>query len=97
MQKCSLCGGKVVNGRCEDCGMPIPPENRYTLRSETNRARNTDGKACCTGRGRRHSASLPEAARRRPLPGPSPAPGRRETGPWDRSRPTGGSDGSLPL
>lgn len=35
MQKCSLCGGKVVNGRCEDCGMPIPPENRYTLRGET--------------------------------------------------------------
>lgn len=35
MQKCSLCGGKVVNGRCEDCGLPIPPEHRYTLRSET--------------------------------------------------------------
>ena len=35
MQKCSLCGGKVVNGRCEECGLPIPPENRYTLRSET--------------------------------------------------------------
>lgn len=34
MQKCSLCGGKVVNGRCEECGMPIPPEDRYTLRSE---------------------------------------------------------------
>ena len=25
MQKCSLCGGRVVNGRCEECGMPIPP------------------------------------------------------------------------
>ena len=31
MQKCSLCGGRVVNGRCEDCGLPIPPEHSYTL------------------------------------------------------------------
>lgn len=43
MQKCSLCGGKVVNGRCEDCGMPIPEEHRYTLRSETVRTRETGG------------------------------------------------------
>ena len=35
MQKCSLCGGRVVNGRCEDCGMPIPPEHTYTLRGES--------------------------------------------------------------
>ena len=35
MQKCSLCGGKVVNGRCQDCGLPIPPEHKYTLRGET--------------------------------------------------------------
>ena len=35
MQKCSLCGGRVVNGRCEDCGMPIPPERTYTLRGES--------------------------------------------------------------
>ena len=35
MQKCSLCGGRVVNGRCEDCGLPIPPEHNYTLRGET--------------------------------------------------------------
>lgn len=57
MQKCSLCGGKVVNGRCEDCGLPIPPENRYKLRGETahthqvngekvlHRVRQTPGKA----------------------------------------------------
>lgn len=38
MQKCSLCGGKVVNGRCQECGMPIPDENRYILRSQTGRA-----------------------------------------------------------
>ena len=35
MQKCSLCGGRVVNGRCEECGMPIPPERTYTLRGES--------------------------------------------------------------
>lgn len=35
MQKCSLCGGRVVNGRCEDCGLPIPPERRDTLRGES--------------------------------------------------------------
>lgn len=35
MQKCSLCGGRVVNGRCEDCGLPIPPEHSYTLRGES--------------------------------------------------------------
>ena len=35
MQKCSLCGGRVVNGRCEECGMPIPPEHTYTLRGES--------------------------------------------------------------
>lgn len=35
MQKRSLCGGRVVNGRCEECGMPIPPEHTYTLRGES--------------------------------------------------------------
>ncbi len=35
MQKCSLCGGRVINGRCEDCGMPIPPERHDTLRGES--------------------------------------------------------------
>ena len=35
MQKCSLCGGRVINGRCEECGMPIPPEHTYTLRGES--------------------------------------------------------------
>lgn len=29
MEKCSLCGGKIVNHRCVDCGMPYP-ENRTT-------------------------------------------------------------------
>lgn len=43
MQKCSLCGGKVVNGRCEECGMPIPPENRYTLRGETVHTHEVNG------------------------------------------------------
>lgn len=43
MQKCSLCGGKVVNGRCEDCGMPIPPENRYVLRGETVHTHEVNG------------------------------------------------------
>lgn len=35
MQKCSLCGGRVINGRCEECGLPIPPEHTYTLRGES--------------------------------------------------------------
>ena len=43
MQKCSLCGGKVVNGRCEECGLPIPPENRYVLRSETAHTHEVNG------------------------------------------------------
>lgn len=43
MQKCSLCGGKVVNGRCQDCGMPIPDEKRYTLRSETAHTHEVNG------------------------------------------------------
>lgn len=43
MQKCSLCGGKVVNGRCQDCGMPIPPEHRYVLRGETVHTHEVNG------------------------------------------------------
>lgn len=35
MQKCSLCGGRVVNGRCEECGLPIPPEHNYIRHGET--------------------------------------------------------------
>ena len=74
MQKCSLCGGKVVNGRCEDCGMPIPPENRYTLRSETNRARNTNGKGLLHRTGqtaqRKPAQSRPAAPAARPQPRP---------------------------
>lgn len=31
--KCSFCGGSVVNGRCQDCGMPYREEQGYTLRS----------------------------------------------------------------
>ena len=83
MQKCSLCGGKVVNGRCEDCGMPIPPENRYTLRSETNRAQNTDGKGLLHRTGqtpqRKPARSRPAAPAARPQPRP------RQTG----NRPVG--------
>ena len=29
MEKCSLCGGKIVNHRCVDCGMPYPEKPRY--------------------------------------------------------------------
>lgn len=43
MQKCSLCGGKVVDGRCEECGMPIPPEDRYTLRGENVHVHEVNG------------------------------------------------------
>lgn len=35
MEKCSLCGGKIIDGRCQDCGMPYPTEKRYTLRGES--------------------------------------------------------------
>ncbi len=34
MEKCSLCGGKIVDHRCVDCGMPYPEKPHYTLRSE---------------------------------------------------------------
>lgn len=37
--KCSFCGGDVVDGRCQDCGMPYAAERRYTLRSEGEDAR----------------------------------------------------------
>ncbi len=43
MQKCSLCGGRVVNGRCEECGMPIPPEHTYTLRGESAHYHHVNG------------------------------------------------------
>ena len=32
--KCSFCGGDVIDGRCQDCGMPYATEKRYSLRSE---------------------------------------------------------------
>lgn len=43
MQKCSLCGGRVINGRCEDCGLPIPPENHIVLRGETAHTHTVNG------------------------------------------------------
>lgn len=41
--KCSFCGGDVVDGRCQDCGMPYAAERRYTLRSEGEDARPAAG------------------------------------------------------
>ena len=43
MEKCSLCGGKIVNHRCVDCGMPYPEKPHYTLRSETAHTHNVNG------------------------------------------------------
>ena len=100
MQKCSLCGGKVVNGRCEDCGLPIPPENRYTLRSETNRARNTDGEGLLHRTGqtpqRKPAQSRPGAPRcPAPAPAPPPADGKPARG-TEAGQPVG-SDGIIAI
>ena len=60
MQKCSLCGGRVVNGRCEDCGLPIPPEHTYTLRGESahyHRVNGEDGLHRVRPRGSRPAVS----------------------------------------
>ena len=43
MEKCSLCGGKIVNHRCVDCGMPYPDKPHYTLRSETAHTHTVNG------------------------------------------------------
>ena len=43
MEKCSLCGGKIVNHRCVDCGMPYPEKPHYTLRSETAHTHTVNG------------------------------------------------------
>ena len=43
MEKCSLCGGKIVNHRCVDCGMPYPEKPHYTLRSESAHTHNVNG------------------------------------------------------
>ena len=43
MEKCSLCGGKIVNHRCVDCGMPYPEKPHYTLRGETAHTHNVNG------------------------------------------------------
>lgn len=43
MEKCSLCGGKIVNHRCVDCGMPYPEKPHYTLRSETAHTHKVNG------------------------------------------------------
>ncbi len=43
MEKCSLCGGKIVNHRCVDCGMPYPEKPRYSLRSENAHTHKVNG------------------------------------------------------
>ena len=43
MEKCSLCGGKIVNHRCVDCGMPYPEKPRYILRSESAHTHQVNG------------------------------------------------------
>lgn len=43
MEKCSLCGGRIVNHRCVDCGMPYPEKPRYTLRSESVHTHQVNG------------------------------------------------------
>lgn len=43
MEKCSLCGGKIVDHRCVDCGMPYPERPRYTLRSECAHTHRVNG------------------------------------------------------
>ena len=43
MEKCSLCGGKIVNHRCVDCGMPYPEKPHYTLRSESAHTHKVNG------------------------------------------------------
>ncbi len=84
MQKCSLCGGKVVDGRCEDCGMPIPPEDRYTLRGEDVHTHEVNGEKVLH-RQRRAPGKKPfylcgeKGERRSPQrPAPRPAQSRPE-------------------
>ena len=43
MERCSLCGGKIVDHRCVDCGMPYPEKPRYTLRSESAHTHQVNG------------------------------------------------------
>ena len=43
MEKCSLCGGKIIDGRCQGCGMPYPTEKRYTLRGESVHTHEVNG------------------------------------------------------
>ncbi len=43
MEKCSLCGGKIVDHRCVDCGMPYPEKPHYTLRSESAHPHKVNG------------------------------------------------------
>lgn len=95
MQKCSLCGGKVVNGRCEDCGLPIPPEHRYTLRSETRNTHEANGedifRRMRQAFDEKTAHSRPAARAANPQPRRTPArpyqlgdrqPGRKATNRW---------------
>lgn len=94
MQKCSLCGGKVVNGRCEECGMPIPDEHRYTLRSETVHTREVNGEKVLhrvrQPQGRKPAWSKPQRPQRpgqeKPS-GHSPWHPYRQEGPTPRKKP----------
>lgn len=43
MEKCSLCGGRIIDGRCQECGMPYPTEKRYTLRGESTHTHEVNG------------------------------------------------------
>ena len=79
MQKCSLCGGKVVNGRCEDCGMPIPPENRYTpaQRNQPRPQYRRERLAAPDGAdGTAQACPKPPGGARCPAPAPPPADGK---------------------
>lgn len=59
--KCSFCGGDVVDGRCQDCGMPYAAERRYTLRSEGENAHPAAGEE--TPRRRAPAYDRPQAKR----------------------------------
>ncbi|MDO4285860.1 MAG: hypothetical protein Q4C60_11080 [Eubacteriales bacterium] len=39
MRKCCICGGKLLNDRCVECGMIMPPEGRYTMPEERDKER----------------------------------------------------------
>lgn len=74
MEKCSLCGGKILNGRCQDCGMPYPTEKRYTLRGETAHTHEVNGEKIL------HRVRLTPPARQGTTPQRQPRPNRERMG-----------------